>query len=198
MSLDQYFTGEETAKRLVAWANLSRGDRVLEPSAGDGGIVRHLPLNVRATALELDPALAARLRELKHPCLEVEEGDFLEWGDGRTFDAAVMNPPYSSVENADALHVMRAARLCQRVVALVRTNFLHGVKRYNALHRWTEIYRMAVCARRPPFYGPDDAGHTARHDYMAVELGLRTTPGGERPKKGALGVDAEVDLEFWL
>jgi predicted RNA methylase len=196
MSLDQFFTSPELAARMVDWAVLSRGDKVLEPSAGDGAIVQALPLNVEVTALDIDPAMVVGLRQIQRPGLTVGDVDFLLWETDARFDVAIMNPPYSTIGGADGLHIMRATRYAKRVVALVRLNFLASVQRYNALWRWVEVYRAAILVRRPKFHGPDDKGHTARHDYMVIEVGKRAA--GERVLTGPHSVDADVALEFWV
>jgi predicted RNA methylase len=189
-ALDQYFTSPILAKKLVEWATLSRGDRVLEPSAGDGGLVRHMPKNIRLTAVELDPAMAAKLREIKHPTLEVHEGDFLKWKPKRDhFDVAVMNSPYGN--DADGQHAAHALRFATRVVLLVRTNFEYGVGRFNRLFRWATVTRRAVLVRRAPFYGPACEGHTARHDYVVLELVRRETDRLEDPSSDP------VETEWW-
>jgi predicted RNA methylase len=187
--LNQYFTGRKLAKRIVQWAELSRGMRVLEPSAGDGGIVQALPMNIAVTAVETDPRMAAELRRINHPALTVIEGDFLKVTPGRdSFDVAIMNPPYG--EGADGRHTAQALRYAQRVIVLVRVNFEYGVERFNTVFRWSQVTRRALLTRRPHFYGPANEGHTARHDYVVLELVRRD----DRLKDPT---PDQVETEYW-
>lgn len=188
---DQYFTSSKIARKMVEWATLSRGQSVLEPSAGDGGLVRFLPKNIRVTAIERDPAMLARLKLIvNHPTLELVGQDFLSYKPKRdAFDVAVMNPPYA--DQADGQHVAHALRCAQRVVCLVRTNFEYSVGRFNSLFRWATVTRRAVLVRRPSFYGPACQGHTARHDYVVLELVRRETDRLEDPTPDP------VETEYW-
>jgi predicted RNA methylase len=187
---DQYFTSRDLARRIADWAELSRGQSVLEPSAGDGGLVRAFPMNVRVTAVERDPAMCARLREIRHPALEVHEGDFLAWKPRRdAFDVAIMNSPYAN--GADGSHAAHALRFANRVICLVRTNFEYGKGRYNQLFRWATVTRRAILVGRPEFYGPACKGHTARHDYVVLELMRRDRDRIEDPSSDP------VETEWW-
>ncbi len=189
--LSQFWTDPEMAQRIVDWAALPEGARVLEPSAGAGNIVRCFPAHCQVTAVELDPAVAQGLPGL-HPHLDVVVGDLLKaWPEATTqlFDVAVMNPPYE--DGADGTHVVEALRLCHRVVCFVRANFCWGVARYHGIFRWAKVTRRVILVRRPPFCGPADAGHTAMHDYQILELARRDW------ERGARDAD-EVKEEIWL
>lgn len=189
-ALDQYFTSPRLAKKIVEWAELTRGMKVLEPSAGDGGFVRHMPKNIQLTAVDLDPEMVRKLRAFKHPAYEVVESDFLKYKPIRdAFDIAVMNSPYAN--NADGTHAAHALRLANRAVLLVRTNFEYGTTRFNALFRWATVTRKVILTRRPVFYGPACKGHTARHDYIVLEMVRRETDRVEDPSSDP------VETEYW-
>lgn len=86
-------TPEELARRMVEIANIQPGDRVLEPSAGQGAIALALrDAGAVVTCVETMPENAAHLRELG---FEVVEQDFTTWKPEEPFDAVVMNPPFS-------------------------------------------------------------------------------------------------------
>lgn len=172
------------------WLDQAGPVHVLEPSAGDGALVGAMRHDARITAVEIVPTQAAELTA-KFPTVEVVTADFLQWKPTRLFDLAVMNPPYSSCPGADGMHVARALNACRGVVALVRTNFLHGFQRYHQVFRWSELTRQVVFSRRPGFGGPADSGHGARHDYQLVELRRRATE--RRP-----GDVDQVKVEFWV
>ena len=189
-AMSQFFTTGKLARRIVEWAELFRGEKVLEPSAGGGDLVRAMPRNVRVTAVEMDPAMAEVLRkETLHPVIEVIEADFLKLRPARdAFDVAVMNPPYE--DGADGRHVAHALRFAGRVVVLARTNFEYGTERFSQLFRWAQVTRRAVLTRRPKFYGPADQGQTARHDYVVLEL-VRREDRLLKPEPD------QVETEFW-
>jgi predicted RNA methylase len=113
-----FYTPADLAKRVVELADLQNGNMVLEPSCGEGALVRAI-LECGAdwaglTAVELNPKAIAVTRDLVAACDDDEvnliEGDFLQVplrkGD---FDRIVMNPP--STRNQDLTHVARALTL---------------------------------------------------------------------------------------
>lgn len=100
-----FYTPPQLTSFLASWALRSAGDRVLEPSCGDGAFVaalasRFAELGVRAPgpqllAIERDAAEATKSRALA-PTVDVRTLDFfdLDPGDIDPIDAAVGNPPY--------------------------------------------------------------------------------------------------------
>lgn len=107
----QFFETPETlANQLVKLANVSDGDRVLEPSAGRGAIIqaiRRKSADCHISAVELMPENAAFLKGKKLAwSIVFDEGDFLEWDEGaRQFDKIIANPPFS--KNQDIDHVLK-------------------------------------------------------------------------------------------
>ena len=109
-----YFpTPAPLAAEIAETAGVEPGQRVLEPSAGDGAIVAALvALGAQVTAVEYDARRAAMLRA-RFPSLDVREGDFLLMRPadlGEPFDVVTMNPPFA-VEGhpqADIEHVRHA------------------------------------------------------------------------------------------
>ena len=113
-----FYTPPALAEQLVGLAEISFGDYVLEPSAGEGAIVlallRSAARSVTAVELNLEAyrklkATVALVSDLK-PEFVAYQGDFLrlslKQGD---FDRVVMNPPFS--KNQDITHVERALSL---------------------------------------------------------------------------------------
>jgi predicted RNA methylase len=172
---------------MVEWAcaNGPR-DTILEPSAGDGALVGKMPLMSKVTCVEYMPNAAARLSDL-YQGVVAHVGDFLGMKFTR-FDLAIMNPPYGN--GADGRHVAHALLCADRVVALVRSNFLSGVDRYQTVWSQARLTRHVVLSRRPAFTGPAHEGHSARHDYCIVELVRR-----DRPREK--GDTDDVKVEFW-
>ena len=69
-----YETPPELARRMVALADVREGQKVLEPSAGRGAILRAMPQTVHRTAVELNSSLV----NLAAHAQRVHYGDFLQ------------------------------------------------------------------------------------------------------------------------
>ena len=95
-----YYTPPALAKFLVSWAFDGReSDRkleVLEPSCGDGAILRAMKdVSGTVTAVELDAEEAQKASELNIG--SVHNSDFFEWATRDSFgkfDVVIGNPPY--------------------------------------------------------------------------------------------------------
>lgn len=101
--LSYWATPPALAKELVDGLGLQSGMRVLEPSAGDGALVRALRSaypQVHVTAVEPDSARRTVLRMNGTEGLHVWNGtfeDYVEFAEpaGILFDAVIMNPPFT-------------------------------------------------------------------------------------------------------
>lgn len=115
----QYYpTPERLVRIAVELACIGDSDKVLEPSAGQGGIADHLPKD-RTSCVEIS-ALHCQILAAKG--FDAVEADFIKWADGRRaeFDAVVMNPPFS--DGRWQAHVEAAAQLVKsggRLVAIL-------------------------------------------------------------------------------
>lgn len=177
--LNQYFTAQDLADRIAAWAlrdwtfSERKHLRVLEPSAGNGALVRGM---LRAgidvdnlVAVEIDPLMCGALREISG--LRVVNGDFTQ-ADLRKelgrFDLGVMNPPYNNCRAA--VHLQHAVAMSGETVALCLASVEFGTGRAETL--WTKAMPKGrvILARRPVFEGPSDKGQTARYDYHVLRL----------------------------
>ena len=82
-SLSQNFlTSGQVIRRIVGLAGLDQDDHVVEIGPGKGHITRELLARCdRVTAVEIDPALCAKLRVkfAGSPNLRLVRGDFLAW-----------------------------------------------------------------------------------------------------------------------
>lgn len=100
-----FYTPRELAIYVTDLACIEKGNHILEPSAGNGSLLKEMPGDTCRFAVEIDPEEADKL----HPYATVHCGDFLEWdGAGRMFDRIVMNPPFT--KNQDIKHVTHALK----------------------------------------------------------------------------------------
>lgn len=141
LSKNGYFpTPKALADRLVELADLKRGQRILEPSAGSGALIdaaiRTLTAQVDAApiiattirAIEVNPQLSEAMRMKYEPRAFIlnECMDFLQWGvdgDEYLYDRAIMNPPFEN--RADARHVLYAYSLLKpggRLVSIMASS----------------------------------------------------------------------------
>ena len=116
----QYYpTTAWLAERVIELAQIEAGDRVLEPSAGQGAIAEHVPdWRRHLTCIERSELhskiLQAKLYEAKVECC-----DFLTFR-GETFDAIVMNPPYDRGQwRAHVEHAASMLAVNGRLVAVL-------------------------------------------------------------------------------
>lgn len=164
--LSQYHTPVILARKMVEWAGVRAGDRVLEPSAGGGNIVREaLALGANVTAIEIDPAWS-RLLEEEFPEAGVYTADFRTVSPVSflgSFHVAIMNPPLDAGQGP--YHVAHGLRLAPVVVSLLRTADLNGKEHHDCLWSRCDFARLAVLKHRPVFVGK--GGST---DFAVVEV----------------------------
>lgn len=115
-----FATPEPLGLKMVHWADIRGGERVLEPSAGHGAIARWFPENTTNRAIELTRDLASRLA-LNFDG-DLLTGDFMDHNVVNKYDAIVMNPPFGSGGKQAIEHLAKAARHLRsggRIVALL-------------------------------------------------------------------------------
>jgi len=186
-ALSQWYTPPDLAQRIVAWA--LRGTegslRILEPSAGDGALIRPLSAIHRATAYEIDLRRMAVLSCLDQ-VEEVRPVGYLGHWSGDHWDLAIMNPPYEN--GAAERFVRKAVTECDRVVALLRASALFGVERWGILWSQVAITRLALLTRRPQFGGAQSQSPAG--DYVVVEC-------RRRREEARLTEASRVEVEWW-
>ena len=149
---DDYPTPLYCVRRLLEALPLP-GGHWLEPSAGDGSIIRavnELRADVQWAAVEKRLSCMARLAELpgtRH-CID----DFLGWNSisaratwPQHFDVALGNPPYSWAQE----FVERCLGLADHTVMLLRLDFMASAKRHGWLLR--NPFDLYVLSNRPQF-----------------------------------------------
>ncbi len=112
VSAPQLFpTPPDLADRMVQIADIEKGQRILEPSAGTGNIVWAIARAISIvenplTAVEVNHKLAAGLSNA-FPDAHVKCADFLQCnGDLGQFDRILMNPPFE--DGSDIKHILHA------------------------------------------------------------------------------------------
>ena len=186
-ALSQWFTPPDIAARMARWA-ANVGGRVLEPSAGDGALVRAWrvardvdPFDGAAypiEAVELDPFLAAA-----HGW---ECADYLtRAAPPSRYALGLANPPYE--DGLDGLFLAKMMTECDRIIALVRLAALAGSGRHASV--WSRIEShadgwhmpgLAVFSSRPVFDGPESASGSAKSDFVCVKLSRVSPPSETR------------------
>lgn len=118
-----FLTPPALAERMVELAEIEPGQRVLEPSAGTGNILKAIPAHAVKVAVEINRELAENLKWTHGVAgefgLTTYPGDFLELNNLGTFDRVVMNPPFAHAQDIE--HIKRACALLKpggRLVAL--------------------------------------------------------------------------------
>lgn len=133
-----YPTPEALAQEVVAAAGLAAGMRVLEPSAGQGGLADLLPPD--AVCVEVS---ALHCQILRSKGREPICADFTTWRDGM-FDRVVMNPPFS--EGRWRAHLKHAASMVRpggRLVAILPESARGKGQLPGWTERWGEVHRGA-------------------------------------------------------
>lgn len=148
VSAPQLFpTPPEVAKKMVEYADIETGQRILEPSAGTGNLVTAIEATDTRTeivAVELNIGLAQILGNgngSKWGIAEIVQGDFLEQnGNLGKFDRVVMNPPFEN--GADIKHIRHALTFLKpggKLVALCANGPRQREAFMNEAEHWEDL-----------------------------------------------------------
>ena len=157
-----FYTPAELADELVKAAGLESRARVLEPSAGEGSIVRAVLRSSRGfsapsvTAIENDPHgiemlghLAGRVNARgEAPALEIIPRDFFDVSphENAYYDAVVMNPPFANAQEVE--HVLHAWEFVKRggVLVSVMSNAAKSRSdgRYGVLRKFLDQHEAEI------------------------------------------------------
>ena len=100
--IGQFFTPEIVVQSMFRLAGIQPGQRLIDPSCGDGAFVKGAPTNCEVTGCELDPQYTELLRALVGRGKFIHGDGFLElasrWG---AFDLTIGNPPFSAQANLE-------------------------------------------------------------------------------------------------
>ena len=119
---DYFATPEPLGLKMMEWAGVRPGEKILEPSAGHGAIARWAPTTADATAIEPSNELSARLAMVFDG--DIKRQRFEDLHIVNKYDAIVMNPPFGSGGKTAIDHLDKAVKHLRdggRVVALIPT-----------------------------------------------------------------------------
>ena len=110
-----YFTPDPVVASLLAWALRHEGDRLLDPSCGDG---RFIAGHRNAVGIEQDQE-TTRIAIARAPWALVHVCDFFAWAAETTerFECAAGNPPFIRYQVFKGVTRLRALTLCNRLGA---------------------------------------------------------------------------------
>ena len=143
--LDFFETPYPLSVFMTRVSEVKKGDKVLEPSAGQGSLLRFLPDGVDVDALEVNRQHAHKLSQMGLKVVSTQI-DFLIWTPYRgEYDVILMNPPFSrkaGVGWQDAVHVMKAYEHLKdggRLVAVMgEGSFFRSDKQSSAFRDWLD------------------------------------------------------------
>lgn len=110
-----YFTPDDVAASLVAWACRKASDRMLDPSCGDG---QFLAAHGNSVGIEQNP-VSAHQAIARAPGALVHEGDFFAWATEtrERFECAAGNPPFIRYQTFKGDMRRQALDLCSELGA---------------------------------------------------------------------------------
>jgi hypothetical protein len=172
--LDQWFSRPKVADAFARWAGITPGMRVLEPSAGEGALLKASP-DARWTAVELDTDRAEWIE--RHGWADrVIAGDFLKLApDLGEYELVHQNPPYSNGLDTRFVEACIEHKLAPRITGLLATNFLHSETRRKRIWRWVKLTRLGLLSTRPQFGQAAGKADGPKRDYAFFEMKIRKT-----------------------
>jgi len=105
---DYFPTPEPIGFKMVEFADIRKGNHVLEPSAGHGAIGRFIPEDTTTKLIEPSAELANRARLANNKATVIED-TFENHHVSNKYQAILMNPPYGSGGKTAFEHLIKAA-----------------------------------------------------------------------------------------
>lgn len=139
-----FYTPDPVAVRLVARLNLQPGHRILEPSCGDGSLIRAVlkaqPRVSKIVGIDTDAKALDKVE--KDPRIHLKCCDFLTVAPKADYDCIPMNPPFT--RGSDAEHVVHAVKFLRsggRLAAITSCGWETGKsKKAQALRAMLDQY----------------------------------------------------------
>ena len=142
VSAPQFFpTPPEIAKKMVEYADIETGQRILEPSAGTGNIIKAIGDGPDKVAVEINQSLCACLTRCGVSGLHIHHENFLECnGNLGKFDRVIMNPPFEN--GVDIKHIRHALTFLKpggKLVALCANGPRQREAFMNEAEHWEDL-----------------------------------------------------------
>lgn len=168
---DYFATPEPVGFKMVEWANIKPGDKVLEPSAGHGAIARFFPEQSDVTMVEPSYDLSQRAA-LANGTARIINGRFEDLSRANKYDAIVMNPPFGTGGKTAYEHLAKAAKHLRqggRIVALVPRGGL-SERRFDQFFGGEESKGLHLIARvKMPWSTFERAGTKVATEVLVFE-----------------------------
>lgn len=147
---DFYATPIDVVENMLSFINLDGVEKILEPSAGNGNILKAIAnkTNAEITSLEIREEEYSSLKELSDIVII---DDFINYEFDDKYDLIIGNPPYSNAID----FVEKSLSLLSengRLIFLLRTAFLESKKRYEFWQN-NSLSELLVLSKRPSFTG---------------------------------------------
>ena len=147
---DFYATPVDVVENLLNFINLDSVEKILEPSAGNGNILKAISnkTNAEITSVEIREEEYGGLKELSDIVII---DDFINYDFDDKYDLIIGNPPYSNAID----FVEKSLFLLSengRLIFLLRTAFLESKKRYEFWQN-NSLSELLVLSKRPSFTG---------------------------------------------
>ena len=129
-------TPKDVAKTMVQLANLTNGDKVLEPSAGSGNIADVIrEFGIEPDVIEWNRTLTELLKLKGY---HVIGDDFLEYINTNSYDKIIMNPPFEKLQDIDHVkHAYNCLKESGRLVSIMgESPFFRTDKKAVEFRRW--------------------------------------------------------------
>lgn len=139
-SAQHFPTPPAVARELLMLANLSRGDIVLEPSAGTGALAAKITeAEAAVDCVEIEPGYADVIREAGY-ARNVTAGDFLSIPPDPVYSKVIMNPPFGrGTFAAHVDHALKFVRPGGRLATVLPASILNDA--------WNTTSNRALTAR---------------------------------------------------
>ena len=107
--IDDFPTPEPIAFKMVEWAQIEKGENVLEPSAGEGQILRYIPETVETKFLEPSQDKGSMLNvEFSSNIKSLDQHTFENYNVVNKHDVIIMAPPSGVGANTAFKHMNKA------------------------------------------------------------------------------------------
>ncbi|NOQ32425.1 MAG: methyltransferase [Helicobacteraceae bacterium] len=117
---DYFATPEPLGFKMVEWADIKKGNEVLEPSAGHGAIARYFPDDTTNRMIEPSSSLVGKLT--MRASGDIVNSSFESHNIINKYDTIVMNPPFGTAGKTAMDHLSKAYQHLKeggRVVAII-------------------------------------------------------------------------------